>query len=471
MSYTLKNKFQPYYIRNLVGFSEETGNIIINPDHNRFFYDEEGNEQTHNQNEVFSFDIHDNFNLSKINFGIPGDGYKPITALGVSKNGQIVLAYMEDDTLEYDGKNSLFLVVSENLRFADNVNGDLKLNENIIFPYTGPVSVIDGVPQGISLSGNGNTIVFLRWHVKNQSLVFVALNIDGTERFISDVIPLPNSSISKTTMVSDDGNTAVYQIGENLTIIKLDTGTILHNINIQTFMEQVKGDFDYKSCILSGDGKTFVVSSADSVYVIDVESLKITNTFILKSAWEDINMGISYNGEILVAYEGLPGMESDNINIWDIQKNKEVADSQTLSRPPRGRRYDDSLNINQVLISNDGRRVFIKDEDDNIYLWQAKEMKPTKSATAKEMLPKPSLETGKEGEPGDRSQDGGKKKNNKKRNSRKINKQSKKKISKKKKSKYGNVKPGQTVTLKNGACAKKMKNGQFRFVKKKSCRK
>ena len=94
MSYTLKNKFQPYYIRNLVGFSEETGNIIINPDHNRFFYDEEGNEQSHNQNEVFSFDIHDNFNLSKINFGIPGDGYKPITALGVSKNGQIVLAYL-----------------------------------------------------------------------------------------------------------------------------------------------------------------------------------------------------------------------------------------------------------------------------------------------------------------------------------------------------------------------------------------
>ena len=87
------------------------------------------------------------------------------------------------------------------------------------------------------------------------------------------------------------------------------------------------------------------------------------------------------------------------------------------------------------------------------------------------MLPKPSIETGKEGEPCDRSQDGGKKKNNKKRNSRKINKQSKKKISKKKKSKYGNVKPGQTVTLKNGACAKKMKNGQFRFVKKKSCRK
>ena len=67
MSYTLKNKFQPNVnIRNSVGFSEETGNIIINPDHDRF-YDEEGNEQSHNQNEVFSFDIHDDFNLSKIN--------------------------------------------------------------------------------------------------------------------------------------------------------------------------------------------------------------------------------------------------------------------------------------------------------------------------------------------------------------------------------------------------------------------
>ena len=135
------------------------------------------------------------------------------------------------------------------------------------------------------------------------------------------MIPLPYPSISKTTMVSDS-NTAVYQIGENLTIIKSDTGKILHNINIQTFMEQVKGDFDYKSCILSGDGKTFVVSSADSVYVVDVESLKITNTFILKSVREDINMTISYNGRVQDAYEELGRLESDNINIFGYSKNK-----------------------------------------------------------------------------------------------------------------------------------------------------
>ena len=119
----------------------------------------------------------------------------------------------------------------------------------------------------------------------------------------------------------------------------------------------------------------------------------------------------------------------------------------------------------------DDLRTLVQDLHDKYKM--LKGMKPTKSATVKKMLPKPplsksSLETGEEG---DRSQGGGKKNNNKKRNSRKINKQSKKKISKKKKSKYGNVKPGQTVTLKNGACAKKMKNGQFRFIKKQSCKK
>jgi len=41
----------------------------------------------------------------------------------------------------------------------------------------------------------------------------------------------------------------------------------------------------------------------------------------------------------------------------------------------------------------------------------------------------------------------------------------------KKKSKYSHVKPGQTVTFKNGACAKRLSNGRFRFVKKTSCKK
>ena len=37
--------------------------------------------------------------------------------------------------------------------------------------------------------------------------------------------------------------------------------------------------------------------------------------------------------------------------------------------------------------------------------------------------------------------------------------------------KYSHIKPGQTVILKNGACIKRLSNQQFRFVKKKSCRK
>ena len=43
-----------------------------------------------------------------------------------------------------------------------------------------------------------------------------------------------------------------------------------------------------------------------------------------------------------------------------------------------------------------------------------------------------------------------------------------KKTSNKRKSssKYSHVKPGQTVTFKNGACAKRLSNGRFRFVKK-----
>ncbi len=50
-----------------------------------------------------------------------------------------------------------------------------------------------------------------------------------------------------------------------------------------------------------------------------------------------------------------------------------------------------------------------------------------------------------------------------------VKKTSNKKTSNKRKSsgKYSHVKPGQTVTFKNGACAKRLSNGRFRFVKKK----
>jgi len=37
--------------------------------------------------------------------------------------------------------------------------------------------------------------------------------------------------------------------------------------------------------------------------------------------------------------------------------------------------------------------------------------------------------------------------------------------------KYSHVKSGQTVTFKNGSCAKRLSNGRFRFVKKNSCKK
>ena len=36
---------------------------------------------------------------------------------------------------------------------------------------------------------------------------------------------------------------------------------------------------------------------------------------------------------------------------------------------------------------------------------------------------------------------------------------------------YPHIKAGQAVTLKNGACAKRQTNGQFRFVKKTLCKK
>lgn len=41
---------------------------------------------------------------------------------------------------------------------------------------------------------------------------------------------------------------------------------------------------------------------------------------------------------------------------------------------------------------------------------------------------------------------------------------------KKSKSKYSHVKPGQTITFSNGACAKRLSNGRFQFVKKTSCK-
>ena len=40
-----------------------------------------------------------------------------------------------------------------------------------------------------------------------------------------------------------------------------------------------------------------------------------------------------------------------------------------------------------------------------------------------------------------------------------------------KRNQYSHVKTGQTVMFKNGACAKRQSNGQFRFVKRTSCKK
>ena len=40
-----------------------------------------------------------------------------------------------------------------------------------------------------------------------------------------------------------------------------------------------------------------------------------------------------------------------------------------------------------------------------------------------------------------------------------------------KRNQYSHVKTGQTVMFKNGACAKRQSNGQFRFVKRSSCKK
>jgi len=50
-------------------------------------------------------------------------------------------------------------------------------------------------------------------------------------------------------------------------------------------------------------------------------------------------------------------------------------------------------------------------------------------------------------------------------------KTSTKKKTSNKRNQYAHVKTGQTVTLKNGACAKRQSNGQFRFVKRTSCKK
>lgn len=47
----------------------------------------------------------------------------------------------------------------------------------------------------------------------------------------------------------------------------------------------------------------------------------------------------------------------------------------------------------------------------------------------------------------------------------------KQKSSKKMSGKYNHVKSGQTVVFKNGSCAKRLSNGQFRFVKKSNCNK
>ena len=58
---------------------------------------------------------------------------------------------------------------------------------------------------------------------------------------------------------------------------------------------------------------------------------------------------------------------------------------------------------------------------------------------------------------------------NKKRSSPK--KTSSKKKTSGKRNQYSHVKTGQTVMFKNGACAKRQSNGQFRFVKRTSCKK
>ena len=58
---------------------------------------------------------------------------------------------------------------------------------------------------------------------------------------------------------------------------------------------------------------------------------------------------------------------------------------------------------------------------------------------------------------------------NKKRSSPK--KTSPKKKTSNKRNRYSHVKTGQTVIFKNGACAKRQSNGQFRFVKRTSCKK
>lgn len=51
-----------------------------------------------------------------------------------------------------------------------------------------------------------------------------------------------------------------------------------------------------------------------------------------------------------------------------------------------------------------------------------------------------------------------------------LKKRSTKRSIKKTGGKYSNVKPGQTVTLANGACARKLSNGRFKFIKKSQCK-
>jgi len=52
-----------------------------------------------------------------------------------------------------------------------------------------------------------------------------------------------------------------------------------------------------------------------------------------------------------------------------------------------------------------------------------------------------------------------------------LKRKSPKKKTSNKHNRYSHVKTGQTVTFKNGACAKRQSNGQFRFVKRTSCKK